>query len=44
MEAPFLPLSPRAFFGVSFLVPYCPLGQACYPAVIINDLSLARTR
>ena len=41
MEAPFL-LSPRAFFGVSFLVPYCPFGQACYPAVMIHDLIVGR--
>ena len=25
------------FFGVSFLVPYCPFGQACYPAAMIHD-------
>jgi hypothetical protein len=30
------------FFGVSFLVPYCPFGQACYPAVMIHDPIVGR--
>jgi len=30
------------FFGVPFLVPYCPFGQACYPAVMIHDPIVGR--